>query len=86
MTVLTMLEIATNYPDGIAIDAAQHKETLKWGSFMWMLRDGHYHKLMLSFDVGENGCVGFNSEEEAIKKMEEVRDNAIAYYNEHYKK
>lgn len=85
MTLLSIFEIATNSPDGIAIDAAQHKETGKWGSFMWMVRNGTYHKLMVSYDINEK-FGGWDSEEQAIKEMEKVRDSAITYYNENIKK
>lgn len=73
MTLLTALEIATNQPNGdILIVALQHKETLKWGSFMYLMRDGRIHKPMLSFDIGENDFEGFDTEEIAKTKMEDL--------------
>jgi hypothetical protein len=82
MNLITALEIASNYPNGnILIEAAQHKETSKWTSLMYMLRDGNIHKLMLSFDISEQ-FAGFDSKEEAISKMEEVAQAAIKYVND----
>ena len=79
MNLITALEIASNYPNGdILIEATQHKD--KWTSLMYMLRDGHIHKLMLSFDISEQ-FAGFDSKEEAISKMEEVAQAAIKYVN-----
>ena len=78
MTFITALEIATNQPNGdILITAGQHKETLKWGSFMFMMRDGNIHKLMVSYDIGENGFEGFDTEGIAIQKMEDLVKIAI---------
>ncbi len=78
MRLLTALEIATNQPNGdILIEAMQHKETLKWASFMYMMRDGQIHKLMLSFDIGVNGFEGFDTEEIAKQKMEDLVQIAI---------
>jgi hypothetical protein len=79
MTVLTAIEIATNYPDNILINAAQDKETSKWSSFMYLTRNGEIHKLMLSYDNSP-----FNSEQEAIATMTDVANSAIKYYNETY--
>lgn len=45
---------------------------------MYLLRDGHIHKTMLSFDINEN-FEGFNTKEEALSAMEELRDKAIEY-------
>ena len=82
MTILTAIEIATNYPNGdILIDAAQHKSSNKWTSFMYLMRYGEMHKLMLSFDINEN-FPGFNTKEEAIAKMEEIAQTAIKYVTE----
>jgi hypothetical protein len=78
MRLLTALEIATNQPNGdILITAMQHKETLKWASFMYLMRDGNIHKLMLSYDIGENGFEGFDTEEIAKQKMEDLVQVAI---------
>ena len=72
MRLLTALEIATNQPNGdILITAMQHKETLKWASFMYLMRDGKIHKLMLSYDINEN-FEGFDTEEIAKTKMEDL--------------
>ena len=82
MNLITALEIASNHPNGdILIEAAQHKETEKYVSLMYLLRDGEIHKLMLSFDVNDE-FKGWDTEKEAISKMEEVRDSVIKYCKE----
>lgn len=84
MRLLTALEIATNQPNGdILIEAMQHKETLKWASFMYLMRDGHIHKLMLSYDIGKNDFEGFDTEEIAKQKMEDLVQIAIDACREH---
>jgi hypothetical protein len=83
MRLLTALEIATNQPNGdILITAGQHKETLKWASFMYLMRDGNIHKLMLSYDIGVNDFEGFDTEEIAKQKMEDLVQFAINYCRE----
>lgn len=83
MTFITALEIATNQPNGdILITAMQHKETLKWASFMYMMRDGHIHKLMLSYDIGVKDFEGFDTEEIAKQKMEDLVKIAIDFCRE----
>lgn len=83
MRLLTALEIATNQPNGdILITAMQHKETLKWASFMYLMRDGHIHKLMLSYDIGVNDFEGFDTEQLAIEKMESLVQVAIDFCRE----
>jgi len=74
MTVLTALEITTNYPDNILIEGHQDKESEKWTSLMYMTRNGDIHKLMLSFDN-----FPYDSKEEAITKMEDVVKMAIEH-------
>ncbi len=82
MRLLTALEIATNQPNGdILIEAMQHKETHKWASFMYLMRDGQIHKLMLSFDINEQ-FEGFDTEELAKTKMEELVQVAITHCRE----
>lgn len=81
MNLITALEIATNYSNGdILITAVQHKETEKWTSLMYLLRDGEIHKLMLSFDINEN-FEGWDTEQEAKDKMEELAQAAITHIN-----
>lgn len=83
MRLLTALEIATNQPNGdILITPIQHKETLKWGCLMYLMRDGHIHKLMLSYDIGVNGFEGFDTQEEANQKMEDIVKVAIEFCRE----
>ena len=79
MNFITALEIATNYPNGdIMTVGAQHKETGKWTSLMYLMRDGEIHKLMLSFDINEN-FAGWDTEKEAVDKMEEMAQFAIQH-------
>lgn len=82
MTILTAIEIATNHPNGdISIEVVQDKETNKWSSFMYLMRDGNIHKLMLSFAINEK-FKGFDTAKEAQEEMIAIRDFAIQYYNE----
>lgn len=82
MNLITALEIASNYPNGdILIEGAQHKETGKWTSLMYLMREGQIHKLMLSFDINEK-FAGWDTEKEAKDKMEELAQAAI----DHFKK
>lgn len=81
MNLVTAYEIASNYPNGdILISPAQHKQTGKWTSLMYMMRDGHIHRLMLSFDINDN-FEGWNTEKEAIDAMEDMAQFAIKYVN-----
>lgn len=82
MNLITALEIYTNHPNGdILITSAQHKETNKFTSLMYLMRNGHIHKLMLSFDINEKFS-GWDKEEDAIKEMEKIRNSAIQYCKE----
>jgi len=79
MTFLTALEIAYNHKNGnISICSAQNKETKKYTSLMYLMKDGEIHKLMLSFDINDK-FDGWDTEDEAIKEMEKVRDEAINF-------
>lgn len=79
MTFLTALEIAYNHKNGnISILSSQNKETKKYTSLMYLMKDGEIHKLMLSFDINDE-FKGWNTEDEAIKAMEKVRDEAINF-------
>ena len=81
MNFITALEIASNYPDNILISGAQHKETKKWTSLMYMMRDGRIHKLMLSFDITDK-FPGWDTESEAVSKMTELAEAAVKQINE----
>ena len=48
LTLITAMEIAYNYPDDILIDAAHDKDTDKWAAFIYRLKEGEIHKLMIS--------------------------------------
>ena len=64
---ITALEILTNYPDNIKIESIKHKDEEKWGSIMYLTRNGHIHKIMLSYDN-----FPFDSEEKAKQAMEDI--------------
>lgn len=82
MTLLTALEIATNQPNGdILITAKQNKKTLKWSSFMYLMRDGHIHKMILSSEIDEK-FEGFDSEEIAKTNMENLVKLAVDFCRE----
>jgi len=82
MNLITVLEIKSNYPNGdILITATQHKETSKWFSQMYLMRNGRIHKLMLSYDKSEK-FNGWDTDKEAKDKMEEVAKMAINYITE----
>lgn len=84
MTLITALEIEANYPQDILIEGLQHKETGKWSSVMYRLKDNTIHKTMLSFDIGEN-FEGFDTMEDAVEKMEELAQTAITHVKGMYK-
>jgi len=81
MTYLTALEIASNHPNGdIKIMEGQDKETLKWAGFIFLMRNGEIHKLMISMEPSDIWA-GFDTQEEATTKMQELIDFAINYVN-----
>ncbi len=75
MTLITALEIASNYPKNILIEAVENTVG-NWTSLMYMTRDGEIHKLMLSFD---GFC--YESKEAAISAMENIAQSAINSIN-----
>lgn len=78
MNLLTALEIYYNYPENISITAAQHISG-RWCSFMYRLKEGFVHKLMLSYDItGEGG--GFETDKEALDAMHNVAKQCIDYF------
>lgn len=86
MTLLTIIEIATNYANGdVEIMTVKHKETEKWTSLLYLMRDGNIHKLMISFDINDK-FLGWDTEDEAKKKMQELVDMAIETYDEKFNK
>lgn len=72
MNLITALEISTNYPFNILIESDQHKDTKKWTSIMYLMRNGNIHKMMLSYN-------GWDTEEEANNGMRQVAEDAIKY-------
>ena len=82
MNLMTILEIASCYPEEILITASQASNG-KWLSQMYRLKNGEIHKIMLSYDIQE-GFEGFESEEEAKEKMTAVALSAIKYAEENF--
>lgn len=82
MTLLTALEIANHQPNGdILIIPKQDNKTNKWTSFMYLMRDGQIHKLLLSYEINQY-FQGFDTKEDAIIKMENLVQYAIEYCRE----
>lgn len=75
MTYITALEIESNWPDNILISVFENTETGRFGSVMYMLRDGAIHKKMLTLNAV------YKSKEQAEEKMGLLKDFAIAYVN-----
>ena len=71
LSLITVLEIATNDHE---INTFQNKESGKWGSVLYMVRDGRIHKSWCSYD----GCP-FDAEEKAIEAMNDVVKSAKDY-------
>lgn len=77
MRLITALEIASNYPDNILIEATKARNSDKFGSVMYRMKDGRIHKMMCSYDDSP-----FDSKELAVEAMEKVAKAAIDYVNE----
>ena len=73
MTIITALEIAENYPVGIAIEAFQNPASKKWTSMMYLCKD-KTSKLLMSYDG-----FPFDTEDEAMQKMDNQAKQAIVY-------
>ena len=65
MTLLTALEIASNYPENIKINSAK-QENGKFAAFCYMTKDRQIHKLMLSSQAV------FETEKEANDTLHEI--------------
>ena len=79
MTLITILEIVSNYPDNILIEAVKHKTKKAYGSVMYLTKDGKIHKVMLSYDD-----FPFDSKKEAIMMMKKNIAIAEKYYKTIY--
>jgi hypothetical protein len=84
MTLLTAKEIEVNYPQNTLIEGIQDKETGKWTSVMYRLKNDMIHKTLLSFNINEN-FEGFDTMEDAIEKMEEIAKNVVEHVQGLYK-
>ena len=65
MTLITAIELGTNYPENIQINAAKQANG-KFASFCYMTRGGYIHKLMLSTRAV------FETEEKAVYALKQV--------------
>ena len=66
MTVLSALEISGNYPENILVEAVQSSDNSKWAGYVYMLRSGSIHKLML------NSEPEFENEQICMDKFHEM--------------
>lgn len=64
MTMLTLYELANNYPENIMFDSDYNKEL--YDCRVYLLHNGEIHKLLLSYDHI------FTTKEEAINKMDDT--------------
>ena len=72
---LTVLEVGSNYPDNLTVEAYKKQDEEKWGSALYLMRNGNIHKTMLSYDD-----FPFDSEEEAIEKMNTTVKQIVEFY------
>lgn len=78
MTVLSALEIGSNYPKNTLIDVFQDKNNNLYGAILYMLKEEHIHKVMLNHNKGY-----FSSEQEAVESMELICKEAVDYIKEY---
>lgn len=65
-----------NNPENIWIMGVQNRQTLKWVSRMYLMKNGAVDKLLLSFEFS-NSFEGWDTEDEAVSKMKEVAEITI---------
>lgn len=73
MTLITALELASNYPDNIDISASE-QDNGKYAGFIHMNRDGAIHKLMISTTPI------FDDEQSAIDNLHELAKTCVNEY------
>lgn len=78
MTILSALEIKSNYPDNTLIGVFQDKNNNLYGAFLYLLREGNIHKIIVNHNKGY-----YFSEQEAIESMELICKEAIDYIKEY---
>lgn len=76
ISMITAMEIATNYPLNIKIEAAKEKDADKYAGSMYLTRGGKIHKLMISTKAS------FDSEEEAKKNLHDICKAIVAKFEE----
>ena len=74
MRLLTVLEIATNHPSNTLVEAVQDKETGKWTSVLYLMKDGEIHKELTSFKD-----FPFDDKEKATTSMNELINKCVDY-------
>jgi hypothetical protein len=86
MDLITILEIYSNYPDQILIEAMKIKDSNKWTSFMYRLKGKQIHKILLSINTSPGKFDGFSTSKEAVNFMHDVAKEAIKYVEEYKNK
>ncbi len=75
LTFITALEIALTGPEERLIEALQDNDSGKWSSYLYIMRDGEIHKLLLSYDPQ------FDTEELAKQAMVDVVKQCKSEFN-----
>ena len=73
MTLLTALELGSNYPENISIQSAKQQNE-KYAVFCYLMRDKNIHKLMLSSE----GV--FDTSDEAEKHLHDLAKSCKEQY------
>ena len=78
MTLITLIEIATNHENG-DLNVLTSEKDGKHACFLYLMRDGEIHKLMLSSDHI------FDSEKDAEDYMNTTIDGCVEHYEKEIK-
>lgn len=70
---ITALELYSNHPDDISTGAVKDIDSKKWAGYIYLLRDGEIHKVMLSTDPL------FDTQQEAVSYMDDCRDRIVNF-------
>ena len=79
MSLRSALTVASNYPDNVRIEAAQSLENNLFCAFLYLLRDGEIHTMLLS------SSPVFDTEEEAINSFHAVAKSCIQIFEDQKK-
>ena len=77
MSPLSSAIIATNWPDDILISHAQDAETKLFAGFMYLMRGGEIHRVLVNHTVAP-----FETAEAAEASMLEIVKKAQAFFQE----